>query len=321
MRRVIGSLALIGVATLSSCSKKDEADPAKTAAEAPATTPAAAPAAPQPGGPHAVVNLTDGTKVPGSIVASTQTDMVVAGDDGIERKIPLEKVKSVDYNAARVADPSPKNAAAERAPAPPSAPQAAPKVIPERAAAPPPVPTAVPTTKTNELPAGAEVSVRTNEPIDSATAQEGQTFDAQVTRDIKDADGDVVIPRGSRANIVIKSASKGGKFRGQSDLVLDLQSVVINGRTRRVETADLEQKGKSGIGANQRTAKYTGGGAAIGAIIGAIAGGGKGAAIGAGAGAGAGAATQVITKGGSIKIPVESVLTFSLERPLRVTAD
>lgn len=326
MRRVIGSLALIGVATLSSCTKKDEAEPAKTAAETPA-----APAAPQPGGPHAVVSLTDGTKIPGSIVASTQTDMVVAGDDGIERKIPLDKVKSVDYNAARVADASPKNAVAERRPAPPAS-QPAPKSEPERAAAPlppPPAPAATrapvvtpaPTTKTNELAVGSEVSVRTNEAIDSATAQEGQVFDAQVTRNITDADGDIVIPRGARANIVIKSASKGGKFRGQSDLVLDLQSVVINGRTHRIETAEIEQKGKSGIGANQRTAKYTGGGAAIGAIIGAIAGGGKGAAIGAGAGAGAGAATQVITKGGSIKIPVESVLTFSLDRPLRVKVE
>jgi hypothetical protein len=181
--------------------------------------------------------------------------------------------------------------------------------------------TPAPTTKTNELAVGSEVSVRTNELIDSGVAAEGQTFDAQVTRNITDADGDVVIPRGSRANIVIKSASKGGKFRGQSDLVLDLQSVVINGRTYRVETAEIEQKGKSGIGANQRTAKYTGGGAAIGAIIGAIAGGGKGAAIGAGAGAGAGAATQVITKGGAIKIPAESVLTFSLDRALRVKVD
>jgi len=72
------------------------------------------------------------------------------------------------------------------------------------------------------------------------------------------------------------------------------------------------------VGGNKRTAKYTGGGAAIGAIIGAIAGGGKGAAIGAGSGAGAGALTQILTKGGSIKVPVETVLTFKLDRPLRV---
>jgi len=184
----------------------------------------------------------------------------------------------------------------------------------------PAAPPAEVTTRTYEVPAGTEISVRTNETIDSATAQEGQTFEAQVTRDVRDANGDLVIPRGSEARIVIRSASKGGRFRGQSDLVLDMQSVTINGRQYAIETADVTQTGKAGLGANKRTATYTGGGAALGAVIGAIAGGGKGAAIGAGAGAGAGALTQILTKGGSIKVPAESVLTFQLDKPLRVAA-
>jgi hypothetical protein len=178
-----------------------------------------------------------------------------------------------------------------------------------------------PAARTYEVPAGAEISVRTNDTIDSATAAEGQTFPADVTKDIRNAEGAVVIPRGSRAQIIINSASKGGKIRGASDLVLDLKSVTIGGRQYRVDTADISQQGKSGVGANKRTATYTGGGAALGAIIGAIAGGGKGAAIGAASGAGAGALTQIVTKGKSIKVPVESVLTFKLESPLRVTAD
>ena len=45
----------------------------------------------------------------------------------------------------------------------------------------------------------------------------------------------------------------------------------------------------------------------------------KGAAIGAGSGAGAGALTQVLTKG-RIKVPVESILTFQLDKPIRVQA-
>jgi len=176
------------------------------------------------------------------------------------------------------------------------------------------------TTKTFELPVGSEVSVRTNELIDSATAQEGQRFDAQVTRSAKDADGDIVIPRGSRARIIIRSASKGGRIRGASDLVLDLASVSVGGTQYQLSTADLRRQGNAGMGANKRTAEYTGGGAAIGAIIGAIAGGGKGSALGAGSGAGAGALTQIFTKGSSIKIPAETVLTFKLDQPLRVTA-
>ena len=137
---------------------------------------------------------------------------------------------------------------------------------------------------------------------------------------MKDAEGDVVIPRGSNAQVIIRSAAKGGRIRGAADLVLDLQSVSVDGQEYALDTVNISARGKDGVGANKRTAEYSGGGAAIGAIIGAIAGGGKGAAIGAGAGAGAGALTQILTKGGSIKVPAETVLTFQLERPLKVVA-
>jgi hypothetical protein len=174
------------------------------------------------------------------------------------------------------------------------------------------------TTKTYDLAPGTQISVRNEETIDSAHAAEGQGYAAEVTRDVMDAAGDVVIPRGANAVIVIRSASKGGHFRGTSDLVMDLASVSVDGRQYQLSTADLAARGHQGVGANKRTAEMAGGGAAIGALIGAIAGGGKGAAIGAGAGAGGGALTEVLTKG-SIKVPVESVLTFRLDAPLRVT--
>jgi hypothetical protein len=308
MRRILVCLAFAGVLCLSGCGKKEEAaaEPAKQAD-------VAAPS--QGGGAHVSVQLQDGSRIPGTIVASNQTDMVVAGDDGIERKIPLAQVKSVDYGAAAAKRETRRQASRQPTTAAPGG-NAAPAAAPQ-APAPPPPPAV--TTKTFELPVGSEVSVRTNELIDSAKANEGQTFDAEVTRDAKDAAGDIVIPRGSQARIVIRSASKGGRFRGASDLVLDLDSVVIAGESHAISTVDMAQKGAQGMGANKRTAEFTGGGAALGAIIGAIAGGGKGAAIGAGAGAGGGAVTQILTKGGSIKVPVESVLTFSLDKALRVT--
>lgn len=317
MTRGLAFLALTSMLVLSSCAKKETETP-KSGAETPA---AAQPA----GGPHVFVHLNDGSKVPGTIVASSQTDMVVAGDDGIERKIPITQIRSVEYGeaqsdrTARNASPEPaaSKTAGEQKPVPPQQ-QMAQQTAQPRPLAPPPPP--VVNLRTYELPAGSEISVRTNELIDSGTAAEGQTFDAQVTRDARDANGDVVIPRGSTVLIVIKSASKGGRFRGASDLVLDLQSVNISGKQYKIDVADISQKGKSGVGANKRTVEYSGGGAALGAIIGAIAGGGKGAAIGAGAGAGAGVLTQILTKGGAIKVPVESVLTFKLDKPLRVIA-
>jgi hypothetical protein len=173
-------------------------------------------------------------------------------------------------------------------------------------------------TKTYLLPVGTRVSVRSEDTIDSATAVEGQTYAAEVSDDVLDANGDVVIPHGANAQIVIRSASKGGRFHGTSDLVLDLQSISVEGQQYNINSTDVKESGKPGFGANKRTVIYTGGGAALGAIIGAIAGGGKGAAIGAGAGAGGGALTQILTKGGSIRVPAETVLTFQLDKPVQI---
>jgi hypothetical protein len=175
-------------------------------------------------------------------------------------------------------------------------------------------------TKTYAVAAGTEIPVRSEETIDSKIASPGQTYAAEVTRDIVDPAGDVVIPRGSNAQIIIRSASKGGRIRGASDLVLDLDSVSVGGQRYELDTADYVAKGREGVGRNRRTAMFTGGGAAVGAIIGAIAGGGKGAAIGAASGAGAGVGTQILTRGGSIKVPAESILTFRLDAALKVVA-
>jgi hypothetical protein len=51
-------------------------------------------------------------------------------------------------------------------------------------------------------------------------------------------------------------------------------------------------------------------------VIGAIAGGGTGALVGGLVGAGAGAGAQTLTRGKSVHVPAESMLTFRLEQPL-----
>lgn len=284
---------------------------------------------PAGGNQHATISLRDGSTITGTVLSSSTAEIQVAGDDKINRTIPTAQVRSVQYDDTAQASANGASPAPGAAPAPPPGDAAAPAPPPSNA--PPAAAAELPhpdhyhpaesaiTTRTYELPAGAQISVRTEETIDSGKAAEGQLFPAEVTRNALDAAGNVVIPRGANAQIVIRSASKGGKIRGASDLVMDLASVSIDGREYQLSTTDLAERGKEGLGANRRTAEYSGGGAAIGAIIGAIAGGGKGAAIGAGSGAGAGALGQILTKG-TIKVPVESVLTFQLDRPLRVRA-
>jgi hypothetical protein len=239
------------------------------------------------------------------VIATSPQQIVLVADDKSTRTLEMKLVKAIEYADAA---PQPTQQAEQTPPADKAHDSHA---HPEET---------VIRTRTNVLPAQTELAIRTEETIDSAKAVEGQTFAAEVARNVSDSDGDLVIPKGANAQIVIKSASKGGRFKGASDLILDLKSVSIGGRMYQIDATDIRQKGRDGVGANKRTAEFGGGGAAIGAIIGAIAGGGKGAAIGAGAGAGAGVLTQIITKGSSIRVPAETVLNFRLDTPLRVVA-
>lgn len=172
--------------------------------------------------------------------------------------------------------------------------------------------------QSDRVPSGTEITVRTNEPIDAKHPADTRTYTASVDRDVLDGSGNVVIPKGSDAKLAMRDAS-------DTDIVVDLESVTINGRRYVVDTPSQSvssaEDRREGVGANKRTGKYVGGGAVIGSIIGAIAGGGKGAAIGAATGAGAGAVGQTVTRGGSVRLPSESLLTFRLDRSLRVSDD
>ena len=266
------------------------------------------------GGQRATVQLRDGSSVAGTVISSSASEIKIAGDDNVTRTLPMADVRSVDYGETSAAA-----ATGATTPAP-----AAGSSAPSMAASAPRPALARPrpslddiTTDTHLLPSGTDISVQTEETIDGSTAADGQTFAATVTEPVRDAEGKVVIPAGAKAQVIIKSLSQGGKIRGRDDLVLDLASVSVDGRQYRLSTADLEQQGKQGLGANRRTAEFVGGGAAIGSIVGAIFGGGKGAAIGAGVGGGGGVATQALTKG-DIRVEAETILTFKLDKPLRV---
>jgi hypothetical protein len=167
----------------------------------------------------------------------------------------------------------------------------------------------------DRVPSGSEIVVRTNEAIDARHPSDGRIYTGVVDRDVTDRQGRVVIPRGSNAELIAREID-------DKEIVVDLESVDVNGRRYVVDAQEqsvtAEGDRKEGIGANERTGKYVGGGALIGSIIGAIAGGGKGAAIGAATGAGAGAIGQTVTRGGSVRLPSESLLTFRLDRALRL---
>jgi len=252
--------------------------------------------------------LRDGSVIYGRFVSGTPDQIVFQEDNGVRRRFDVRQVDNIDFNAATSANPYRGDNGADRFGSGRNAPYTNGEYpnggYPNNGAY------AV-------LPAGTEIMVRTDEDINAQNNIAGRTYWATIDRDVMDSSGRIAIPRGSNAQMVIRSVNAGDKLTG-GDLVLDLDSVWVNGRRYQVSTAAIEQRNGAGIGANRRTGEYVGGGALLGTLLGAVAGGGKGAAIGAIAGAVGGGATQVLTRGHEIRVPAETQLDFRLEQPLQL---
>jgi hypothetical protein len=252
-----------------------------------------------------VLRLLDGKTYSGTFVSGDSSGVVFRDSGGVSRRFALNRIESIDFAGSAAAD----RVGAETE-----------YVIPQ----------------------GTELSVRTNEAINSKTATQGQTFAATVAQDVKDASGLVVIPRGSPAQLVIDEV-KGGGAAGGATFALDLRSVTVNGRFYLAETGAVEPGSGTGQGAS--TGATMPGGAGLGTLIGAVVGGGKGSAAGTAVGAAGGresaigaaigaagggkesaistaigAAGGVLASGGEVKVPAETMLTFRLDQPLRLEA-
>lgn len=170
----------------------------------------------------------------------------------------------------------------------------------------------------NPIPAGTSVQVRTTERIDTQS-MDGRIYTGTIENDVRDDRGRLAIPKGATAELVVRRGP-------DEDLVLDLDSVTVNGRRYGVDatrnpvgTAGVSDAVRnSGIGANKDTAIHVGGGALLGAILGAAIGGGDAAAAGAVVGAAGGAAAQILTKGRRVSVPSESLLTYRLQSDLNL---
>lgn len=171
-----------------------------------------------------------------------------------------------------------------------------------------------PAMRSGIVPAGAVITVRMIDAIDSDATSAGEKFRGSLDDPLV-VQGRTVAERGTDVTVQVVRVEQSGRFTGRDEVALELYEISIGGKKRAVASSYAEVASAS---RGDRTAKVVGGTAAVGAIIGAIAGGGKGAAIGATTGAGAGAAVQAMTKGQRVKIPSESRLDFTLKQPLAI---
>jgi hypothetical protein len=172
----------------------------------------------------------------------------------------------------------------------------------------PPVPQPV------TVPTGTQVSIRLTDQLDSEKSQVGDVFHGSISSPIT-IEGKTVVPTSADVEGRVVEVKSAGRFAGQSDLVIELTRLHMNGKSYSIQT---DRWSKQGSGRGKATAAKVGGGAAVGAILGGIFGGGKGAAIGAAAGAGAGTGVSAATKGQQILLKPETVLSFQLQNSISV---
>lgn len=167
-----------------------------------------------------------------------------------------------------------------------------------------------------DIPAGATLSVRLDQALDTERNKAGDTFTATLDEPVL-LEGKVAVPKGTSFNGHVTSAKPSGRLKGRGYLVVRLDSFELNGDTYRIDT---DSHGRSTGSHKKRNALLIGGGTGVGALIGGLAGGGMGAAIGAGAGAGAGTAGAAFSGKKNVAVPAETLLRFTLKAPIRVKA-
>jgi len=166
------------------------------------------------------------------------------------------------------------------------------------------------------VPAGTSILVRMRDSLDSSKNKPGDRFSANLETNLMAGDT-VVARRGTTVYGRLANASSAGKFKGSSQLSLELTSIVINGKSYPLLTSTYDIKGK---GEGGETTKKVLGGAGLGALIGGIAGGGTGAAIGAVSGAAVGTGVAASKKGEQLSVPSETLLEFRLQQPASLPA-
>jgi hypothetical protein len=187
-----------------------------------------------------------------------------------------------------------------------------------------------PIVKQITVPAGTQVLLHLQSPIDTKTAKVGDGVYCRTSFPITQ-DNVAVIPAGTYVKGKIAQVKRAGRIKGRAEILFNFTTMIFpNGYTidlpgslenapgsRNSTVADKEGtvKADSQKGKDAGTVAKTG---ATGAVIGAVASGGKGAGIGGLAGAAVGLGQVLFTRGQDVRIDQDTALEMVLERPLTV---
>ncbi len=184
----------------------------------------------------------------------------------------------------------------------------------------PPAPPARPSML--HLGVGTKIDVAANDTLSSRTAKTGDTFTAHVVEDVRNAQGQVVIPAGAAVSGSITAVKPAPNPRTPGTLTVAITSVTVHGNSYPIDAAvDSIETVHKGRGVTTGDAAKVGAGAAAGAILGRVIGGNsKGTIIGGVVGAAAGAGVASQTKDSDIVLPTGHHIIIRLTKELAVSA-
>ena len=140
--------------------------------------------------------------------------------------------------------------------------------------------------------AGSYIVVQTDDTVTAVRAMGATIYTANVTEDVVDQNGTVLIPKDAPVELGVRSLpylGPGGV--GMTELILELRSVTVKGLRYPVATAS-ENPGAGGLGLERDSPKWVGGRAAKGAVL---------------------------VSGPRINVPAKTLLAFQIVEPIRLT--
>lgn len=168
------------------------------------------------------------------------------------------------------------------------------------------------------IPAGAWITVRTNQVLSSDHSHPGDLFDATLVKPII-VDGFVVARQGQTIAGRVVEAEKAGRVKGTSRLAVEVTELsLVDGQQIPVKTSLSQYAGGTTYGRDGAAIATTTG---VGAAIGASVNGGVGAGVGAAGGLVASVVGVLVTRGRATEIYPESVLTFRLGAPVTISTE
>jgi len=173
-----------------------------------------------------------------------------------------------------------------------------------------PAPAPMPPGTAMTVAVGAQIDVRLQTALNSATAEAEQRFEATTVVDYVDR-GTVVIPAGSIVRGFVSSVQGAGRVERRGSLTLSFDEIRIGNRSQRLRASVVEALD----GEVAEDVTRAGAGAVVGGIIGGLLGGGKGALLGVLVGGGG---TLAATTGSNVDLPVGTILRIRLDEPLEI---